>query len=97
MCKDNVHLNNMGQMVMKEASDEDIVSGQLTITIHKILGLQNSCGEFLVLFFWNDQREIELIFFGHQTMFFLYIGKSAKTKGYSDHKYTVFTLGFVKV
>lgn len=43
-CKDNVHLNNMGQMVMKEASDEDIVSGQLTVTIHKILGLQNSCG-----------------------------------------------------
>ena len=46
MCKDNVHMNNMGQMVMKEASDEDIVSGQLTVTIHKILGLQNSCGEF---------------------------------------------------
>lgn len=44
-CKDNVHLNNVGQMVMKEASDEDIVSGQLTITIHKMLGLQDTCGK----------------------------------------------------
>lgn len=43
-CKENVHLNNVGQMVMKEAADEDIVNGQLNITIHKILGLQNSCG-----------------------------------------------------
>lgn len=43
-CKDNVQLNNVGQMVMKEAADEDIMSGQLTVTIHKILGLQSSCG-----------------------------------------------------
>jgi len=55
-CKDNVHLNNMGQMVMKEASDEDIVSGQLTVTIHKILGLQNSCETFTA---------IEVDSFGH--------------------------------
>jgi len=44
-CRDNVQLNNMDQMVMKEATDEDIMSGQLTITIHKILGLQHPCGQ----------------------------------------------------
>ena len=48
-CKDNVHLNNVDQMVLKEATDEDIVNGQLTVTIHKILGLQNSCGESSLL------------------------------------------------
>ena len=80
MCKDNVHLNNMGQMVMKEASDEDIVSGQLTITIHKILGLQNSCGEFLVFFFWNDQREIELIFLATWQCFSSILKKVQKPK-----------------
>lgn len=42
--KDNVQLNNVGEMVLKEASDEDIISGQLTITIHKIMGLQEACG-----------------------------------------------------
>ncbi|XP_067940389.1 active breakpoint cluster region-related protein-like isoform X2 [Watersipora subatra] len=56
MCKENAHLNNVNQMVMKEATDEDIVNGQLTVTIHKILGLQASCETF---------TDIEVDSFGH--------------------------------
>lgn len=44
-CKDTVQLNSMGQMVLNQATDDDIVSGQLTVTIHKISGLQHPCGK----------------------------------------------------
>ena len=45
-CKDTVQLNNVGQLVMNEASDEDIVSGQLTVTIHKLEGFHQPCGRY---------------------------------------------------